>query len=123
MLSLSVLPNSLAISRLSPSLPIPSWAIESEFFSITKTGEELSIVCPEEKVPENVRSERGWRALKVEGPLDFSLTGILSSLLKPLADAEVSIFALSTYDTDYLLVKKENLDRTIEILSRFCKIF
>lgn len=122
MLTLSVLPLSLAVSRLDASLPIPAWAAGGEFFSITRTDEELSIVCPEAQVPSEVKSERGWKALKVEGPLDFGLTGILSSLALPLANAKVSIFSLSTYDTDYILVKKENLDKAVEVLSKFCKI-
>jgi hypothetical protein len=122
-MKLSLLPYTLAVVRLSSSSDIPNWATkEIDFFSITKTNDELSIVCPEEKVPNGIKSEKGWKCLKVEGPLDFALTGILSSLIAPLAVAKISIFAISTFDTDYLLVKKEDLQRTVEELSGFCVI-
>ena len=123
MLTLSVMPILLAVVRLNTLSNIPFWAIEGkDFFSITKTQDELSVVCSEDKVPQDVKAEKGWRCLKVEGPLDFGLTGILSSLTQPLAEAKISIFAISTFDTDYIMVKKENLQRAIEVLSAFCKI-
>ena len=123
MLTLSVMPISLAVVRLDTSSNIPSWSIkEQNFFSITKTQDELSVVCSEDSVPQNVKVEKGWRCLKVEGPLDFGLTGILSSLAQPLAEAGVSIFAISTFDTDYIMIKKENLQKAIAILAAFCKI-
>ena len=123
MLTLSVMSIELAVVRLDPSSPIPSWALKcSDFFSITKTCDELYIVCPQVNIPENVRVERGWRSLKVEGPLDFGLTGILSSLAHPLAEAKISIFAISTFDTDYVLIKKENLEKAIGILGQICKV-
>lgn len=123
MLTLSVMPISLAIVRLNTSSNIPFWAVEGkDFFSITKTKDELSIVCLEDKVPQDVKVEKGWRCLKVEGPLDFGLTGILSSLAQPLAEAQISIFAISTFDTDYIMIKKENLQRAIAVLATFCKI-
>jgi hypothetical protein len=116
MLTLSVLPERLGICRLSPDDDLPAWITESSFLSITRTSEELSIVCVEQVIPEGTTSEKGWRCLKVHGPLDFSLTGILSSLLYPLAKANISVFALSTYDTDYLLVKETDLERAKAIL-------
>ena len=123
MLTLSVMPIPLAVVRLECFSEIPLWGISGDdFFSITRTKEELSVVCHEEKVPQNVKVEKGWRCLKVEGPLDFGLTGILSSLALPLAEAKISIFAISTFDTDYILVKKENLQKAIEVLETFCKI-
>ena|SRR5579872_6854793 len=123
MLTLSVMPISLAIVRLNTSLSIPLWAIEGgDFFSITKTQDELSVVCAEERVPQGVKVEKGWRCLKVEGPLDFGLTGILSSLAHPLAEAKISIFAISTFDTDYIMIKKENLQKAVAVLATFCKI-
>ena len=122
MLILLVLNPIFAVSRVDPNIPIPEWAVKGDFFSITKTKEELSIVCEEENIPTDIQAERGWLALKVEGPLDFSLTGILSSLLTPLARASISIFALSTYDTDYLFVKKDNFEKDLSILGQFCKI-
>lgn len=123
MLTLSVMPILLAVVHLNSSSNISLWAMEGEgFFSITKTQDELSIVCSEEIVPQNVKVERGWRCFKVEGPLDFGLTGVLSSIAQPLAQAEISIFAISTYDTDYIMVKKENLQKAIMVLATFCKI-
>jgi uncharacterized protein len=123
MLTLCVMSIQLAVARLDAGDAIPSWGTEgTEFFSVTRTRDELSIVCEESKVPAEVKAERGWRCLKVEGPLDFGLTGILSSLAQPLAEAKISIFAISTFDTDYILVKQENLPKALAILSKFCKI-
>lgn len=103
---LTTLPETFAICRISPSEPIPAWAMAgAAFFSVTRTNDELSLVSECALVPEHVKAERGWCALKVEGPLDFALTGILHSLSGPLAAAKVSVFAVSTFDTDYLLVK------------------
>jgi len=109
-LSLRELEGRFAICRLGPEDEIPAWALgKADFCSITRTKDELSVVCREDSVPEDTRCERGWRILQVEGPLDFALTGILASIAKPLADAGVSIFAVSTFDTDYILVKETNL--------------
>ena len=113
---LILLPEVLAICRLETTASIPDWATLGRFWSITRTEEELSVVCPEAHVPQGVKRETGWRALKVEGPLDFSLTGILTSLTAPLAKEKVSVFAISTYDTDYLLVKEEQLEKAIQAL-------
>ena len=121
-LSLSVMPDTYAICRFDRNEPIPAWSYDSPFFSISKTPDELSIVCLEYQIPQEVKAENGWRGIKVEGPLDFSLTGIMASLTQPLADVGISIFAISTYDTDYLLVKQESLPKAIEILGRFCTI-
>lgn len=116
--TLSVLRQTLAVCRLDPEAPTPGWAGEAGWFSITRTADELSVVAPEDRVPEGVRAERGWRALRVAGPLDFSLTGVLSSLAGPLADAGVSVFALSTFDTDYLLVRERQLELAVTTLTR-----
>lgn len=116
-LTLAVLPDVLAVCRLDADAPIPSWVTERDFFSITRTRDELSMVCAQRDVPAGVRCERDWRALKVEGKLDFALTGVLTSLAAPLADAGISILAISTFDTDYLLVKETNLPRAIQVLS------
>ena len=115
-LTLSVLPDTLAVCRLDASAPIPGWA--SSFFSITRTRDELSIVCPQRNVPAEIQCERDWRGLCVAGPLDFALTGILAALAAPLADAGISIFAISTFDTDYMLVKEANLERAVTSLSQ-----
>ncbi len=115
-LNLSVLPEVFAICRLDRDTPIPVWALTGHFFSITRSPDELSIVCPQTNVPAGTICEENWRCLKVEGPLDFSLTGILASLVTPLAEAGISIFALSTYETDYLMVKQESMERAIQAL-------
>jgi hypothetical protein len=117
-LTLSLLPGVLAVCRLEKEASIPEWASGGIFSSVTRTGEELSVVCSQGQIPSGIRGEKGWRCLRVEGPLDFSLTGILASLTMSLAQAGISVFAISTYDTDYILVKQENLERAIEALAR-----
>lgn len=122
-LKLSVLPQRLAICRLDKNAPIPGWALRtSQFGSITASSEEISIVCDESAVPEDVKVVKGWRAFKVEGPLDLTMTGVIASLTGPLAAAGVSVFTLSTYDTDYLLVKTESFDKAVNVLSGFCTV-
>jgi hypothetical protein len=106
--TLSVLPDSLAICRLEWAAAVPDWAI-GHFVSITRTSDELSIVCDERDVPSGVTADRGWRALKIEGPLDLSLTGVLVSVAAPLAEAKINIFAIATFDTDYVLVKADRV--------------
>ncbi len=115
-LQLSILPGRLAVCRLEKSSPLPAWAISADFFSLTRTADELSIVCPEALVPAEVQAEKGWRGLKVEGPLDFALTGILARLSGALAGAGISLFAIATYDTDYILVKETSLENAVEAL-------
>jgi len=115
-LRLQLLPETYAICRLGSEQAVPAWATGGAFLSLTRTRAELSIVCVQEAVPEDVRCEKGWRCLGVRGVLDFSLTGILASLATPLAAAGVSIFAVSTFDTDYLLVKNDGLTPTIAAL-------
>ncbi len=96
---------------------MPAWAQSSAFVSVTRTPGELSVVCHEGVLPSSVEAERGFRCLGVRGPLGFSGTGILESLARPLAEADISIFALSTYDTDYLLVAAESLERAVRALA------
>lgn len=95
-----------AVCRLEPLSDVPPWAMRGEFFSVTRTEDELSVVCDEGAVPEGAVCAKGYAALKVLGPLDFSLIGILSSISAVLAGAGVSIFAVSTYDTDYILMRE-----------------
>jgi hypothetical protein len=116
-LDLSILPETFAICRLGPSAPAPDWAGGGEVSSITRTVNELSIVCRQANVPEGVAANRGWRAIRVAGTLDFSLTGILASLATPLADAGIPIYALSTHDTDYVLLRDEDLGRAVAALA------
>ncbi len=114
--ALTLLSETLAICRLPGEASVPDWAAAGAFFSLTRTAEELSLVCRQAAVPADVTSEPDWRCLKVEGVLDFALTGVLAALAAPLAQAEIPIFALSTYNTDYLLVKAQHLARAIEVL-------
>ena len=115
MLTLSVLPEPLAICRLDREAGVPSWAV-GDFVSITRTNDELSIVCDECNVPLGVKADRGWRALKVDGPLDLALTGVLASIATPLAEAKINLFAISTFDTDYVLVKADRVAEAIGVL-------
>ena len=109
-LHLSLAPARMSVCQLAPAAAVPAWASGGTgFISVTRTREELSIVCPEALVPAGLKQESGWRILQVEGPLDFALTGILAALLAPLARAGVSIFALSTFNTDYVLVQEPKL--------------
>ncbi len=108
-LTLLLLPDRLSVCQLSPDSPLPNWAEGKNILSFTRTADELSIICESSSVPENIIAERGWRALKIQGPLDFSLVGILKELTAALASAEISIFAISTYNTDYVLLKEMNL--------------
>ena len=116
LLTLSLLPETFAICRLAANAEIPDWALRGEFVSITRTRDELSIVCAQSNVPDETQCERDWRALKVEGVMDLSLVGVLASLATPLANAGVAIFAISTFDTDYLLVKSAQLEDAIAAL-------
>lgn len=116
-MKLVVLEGELGVARLRATDPAPAWAGEGILSSVTRTAEELSVVCAAAAIPADVPAERGWRCLRVAGQVDFSLTGVLSSILGPLADAGVSIFALSTYDTDYVLVREQSLPAAIECLS------
>lgn len=115
---LTLLPGRLAICRLPAGASVPEWApAAGPLVSITRTADELSVVCDEAGVPAEVAAERGWRALRVAGPLDFALTGVLAALAVPLAEAGVSIFALSTYDTDYVLVREADVERAVAALA------
>jgi len=110
-LSLAILSDSFAVCKLRADENIPSWALSGSFCSLTRAPDELSIVCPQEPVPEGVQAVRGWRSLKVEGKLDFTLVGILSSLTSSLAHVGIVVFVISTYDTDYIFVKDSDLER------------
>ena len=117
-LTLSCLSDILAICRLEADAPIPPWAVGGDFTSITRTADELSVVCGLRDVPAGIRCEKGYRCMKVEGPLDFALTGIISSLATVLAQEGIGIFPVSTYDTDYILVKEEQLGKAVQALSQ-----
>lgn len=116
-LTLTTLDERLAVCRLAPDSELPAWATTSaKLFSVTRTAEELSVVCPEAAVPEGVECEKNWRVFELAGPFEFSMVGVLVSVAGPLAEAGVGIFAVSTFDTDYVLVKEEKLDRAITAL-------
>jgi len=112
----SVLPGRFAICRLTPDAAVPEWATASKFFSITRTANELSIVGEQERVPAGVPSESGWACLRLEGPFPFELTGVLAAILDPLARAGIAIFAVSTFDTDCILIKGDRLPSAEEAL-------
>jgi hypothetical protein len=114
---LVLLDEELAVARLDPADPVPEWAGQGSFSSVTRTAEELSVVALAARIPADVRAERGWRGLRVAGRLDFSLTGVLASIAGPLAEAGVSILAVSTYDTDYVLVRGRSLTTAVESLT------
>ena len=106
-----------AVCRLDPSAPWPEWATTpGRFCSLSRSGAELSVVCPAEVVPPGVRAQTGWALVELIGPFDFALTGILASVLVPLAAAAVPIFALSTFDTDWVLVPREKLATAVRAL-------
>src|SRR4051812_10038212 len=116
-LKLEALDVELAVCRLGAEEALPAWSTSSGFFSVSRTSDELSIVCAEEGVPPGVKAEKGWRAIRVAGPLEFSLTGVLASIANPLARARISVFAISTFDTDYVLVKGVDLKAALEALA------
>ena len=113
-MKLSRYPETLAVVRLGPGAEVPSWAESSSLFSITVTATETSIVCAARSVPTKSVHQRPFTAFEVEGPLDFALTGVLAQLLAPLAEAEISVFTLSTFDTDWILVPGGDADRAAE---------
>lgn len=116
-LTLLLLEGCLAVCRLPANSKVPAWAsAKGPLCSITRSTKELSIICAETAVPSGVRCERGWRVMKVENTLNFALTGILVSLAAPLADAGVSIFTVSTYDSQYLMVKEASIELALQIL-------
>jgi hypothetical protein len=113
---LTLLPERFAISQLAADAPIPGWATQGSFFSMTRTREELSVVCELSRVPVVVQSQPGWRVFKVHGPFVLSEIGVLSALAAPLAKAKISLFAVSTFDTDYLLVADTTLSAAVAAL-------
>jgi hypothetical protein len=113
------LKEKFAVCHFDKKSKIPDWLKESVFYFIGKTDDELSIICQQEKIPGGVLAEKNWKAFKVKGPLGFTLTGVVSSISKPLADAKISILYVSTYETDYIFVEEKNFEKAKEILSKF----
>jgi putative acetyltransferase len=116
-MSLILLPGTFAVCRLDGNA-VPAWATAGEFYSVTRTAEELSVVSREDAVPPGVRCERSWRCLRVAGTLPFSAVGVLAALTAPLAAAGISVFVVSTFDTDYLMVKQEKLEAALAVLAQ-----
>jgi len=108
---LTLLRQELTVCRLDADSEFPEWARKGPFFSLTRTPDEWSVVCSRDAVPEGIRQEAGWRAFRLKGPIEFSAIGILASLTAPLARSGISLFALSTFDTDYLLVKEDDVKK------------
>lgn len=115
-LTLNLMPDLLAVCKLPPGAALPVDLLDRPFAAAVRTRDELSLVVPENAIPAGAEAEPGWRAFQVVGPLDFALTGILASLALPLAEAGISIFAVSTYDTDYVLVRAARVEQAAAVL-------
>ena len=112
------LPGLYGIVRLGPEVPVPNWATRGDFSTITRTVDELSIVCPASNLPDGVRSQHRWICLKLEGPFPFSQTGVLLSFIEPLSSNGIPIFAVSTHDTDYVFVRDDKSKVALDLLRR-----
>jgi uncharacterized protein len=110
------LPGHYIIVRLAPDAPIPAWATKGDFTSVSRSADELSIVCPRDSLPADLNFDTLWICLKLEGPFPFSQTGVLLSFIAPLSNNCVPVFAISTYDTDYVLIQEEHLGRAADML-------
>ncbi len=115
-LTLDLLEGEWSIARLPAAEPVPDWAWSEVFSSVSRTREELSIIAPSQQVPSSAKSEGGFRVLAVRGPLAFDATGILADLAGAIAEADVALLALSTFDTDILLVRQQDLADTAAAL-------
>jgi hypothetical protein len=115
-LTLSVVEGQYAIAKLAPDSAIPDWAMCGPFFSVTRSTDELSLVVAETSLPAEIEASRNWHMLRVHGPFAFNEVGVLAALANPLARLGVGIFVLSTYDTDYLLVQREDIPVAVETL-------
>jgi len=117
-LILTVLEETFSIHRLAPDASLPETISECDFYSLSKTADELSLVCPEHLALKSEKHSPDWKCLKVAGPLDFKLTGILAGITDVMAKEKISVFAISTFDTDYILIKKQNLTNAVSALER-----
>lgn len=122
-MKLRTLPDSYAVVRLQPGSELPEWVDIGPFRSVTRTEQEVSVVCRDHDVPEGESVDRGWTVLEVMGPLDFSLSGVVASLVTPLAEAEVPIFVISTFESDYVLVRSADLARAADALEDAGHVF
>lgn len=122
-IKISILPEVFGICHFDKNTPIPEWALKGSFFSLTKTDQELSLVFPQNKIPPGVLFEKGWRAFRVEGIVEgIFVPGIIAFLSKPLADAEISIFNISTFETNYIFVQEKDFEKAKKILKEICEI-
>ncbi len=112
-----VLPGTYAIARLAPDARLPEWCHHGDLISITRTRDELSIICTDHPVPIGIVAERGWKILKLSGPFPLNVVGVLAAFAAPLAEARVSILPIGTYDTDYLLVHSHQLSKALAALA------
>ena len=110
------LPGPYVVVRFPPDEPVPTWASKGEFTSISRSLDELSIVCPAENLPHDVEAKLHWICLRLEGPFAFSLTGVLLAFIEPLSSKGIPIFAVSTYDTDYVLIQEEWIGEALNAL-------
>ena len=117
-LKLSLLPHKYAVCQFHPDNHIPYWALMGDFVSLTRTHEELSIVCQQDNVPADVEAERGWHCVQVQGTFDFSEAGVNASLAVPLAEADISVLAIATYATDYLLIRERDVEQALQVLEQ-----
>ena len=125
-MKVSLLEETYGVCRLPSNTRIPEWTerqTKQTFLSITQTSEELSIVCPMQWIPSGVQCERDWKCIKIIGPLDFNQIGVISSMSGALAQHSIPLFVISTYDTDYLFVKEDNIVKTKQILEQNKHIF
>jgi hypothetical protein len=116
-MNLLLLPGNFAVCRLDSESPAPGWA-QGEFVSMTRTTEELTIVCIQDDVPMDIKYEPAWRCMRLDGRFDLTGVGVIATLSKPLAEAKVSIFVVGTFDTDYLLVKESRLNDAVAALEQ-----
>jgi len=116
--TLSVLPLCLAVCRLPAEDPVPVWATGGAWWNVARTHDELSIICTVEAVPADAPADHDWTVLQVAGPFDFSVTGVIAELSAPLAAAGIPILSVSTYTTDYILVKADRLATVVEVLGQ-----
>ncbi len=122
-MQLRTLPDSYAVVRLHPGAELPEWVDKGPFRSVTRTEHEVSVVCRDHDVPDGESVDRGWTVLEVAGPLDFSLSGVVASLVVPLAEENVPIFVISTFESDYVLVRSTDLGRVADALESAGHVF
>lgn len=118
LLKFFLLRGTYAVVRLAPKAPIPDWATRGDFTAVTRTADELSIVCSANNIPKEIAPDQFWICVKLEGPFPFTQTGVLLSLIEPLSKNGIPIFAISTYDTDYVLIPQEQTDQAVDLLRK-----